>query len=81
MLDAMDTTTKQDQQELERLRSEFGDEYALWRSVEGRYWIATARDKRVCSEPTLMEESAAALEEKLRAPGDRVAVPFQREAL
>lgn len=74
MLDAMDTATKQDQQELERLRRMHGDQYQVWTSKSGRYWMATALVDDL--EPTLMEENAHDLEAKLRAPGVRVGGPL-----
>ncbi|WP_150236427.1 hypothetical protein [Nocardiopsis quinghaiensis] len=69
-----------EQATLDRLNRDY-PLWSVWRSVEGRYWLATARDRRTRFEPTLMEESAEALETRMRAPGDRAGIPFQREAL
>lgn len=60
--------------ELERLRRMYGDTYRVWTSRSGRYWMATALVDDL--EPTLMEESAQALEAKLRAPGARIGGPL-----
>ncbi|GAB3718371.1 hypothetical protein [Nocardiopsis nanhaiensis] len=58
--------------ELERLRRMYGDTYRVWRTP--RYWMATAVVEHL--EPTLMEESAGALEHKLRFPARRMAGPL-----
>ena len=60
--------------ELERLRRMYGDIYQVWISRTGRYWMATAVVDDL--EPTLMEESAAALETRLREPAPRMAGPL-----
>ncbi|MGW8529115.1 hypothetical protein [Nocardiopsis sp. NPDC055824] len=51
--------------ELERLQEEHVGRWRVWRTP--RYWMASALVAGV--EPTLMEESAGALEERLLAPG------------
>lgn len=54
--------------ELERLRQVHGEQWRIWRSRQGTYWMATRRthDDTV---PTLMEDCAADLEAKLDNPG------------
>ncbi|MFJ9558308.1 hypothetical protein ACIRPH_31260 [Nocardiopsis sp. NPDC101807] len=71
--DAMD----RDGAELARLKRMYGDVYRLWRTP--RYWMGSALVDDV--EPTLMEESAAALEKRLRSPGVRVGGPYKADAL
>lgn len=68
-----------DTAEMDRLRRLFGDRYAITRA--GRYWRATDRDPNTLTEPTLVEDSAAALEKRMRSPQPRVAPPYPREAL
>jgi len=63
--------------ELARLQRMYGDAWRLWRTP--RYWMATALVENV--EQTLMEESAAELEEKLRSPGVRVGAPYKADVL
>lgn len=58
--------------ELERLQRMYGDIYRVWRTK--RYWMATAVVDDL--EPTLMEESAAKLEVRLRAPAPRMVGPL-----
>ncbi|WP_116247718.1 hypothetical protein [Nocardiopsis sp. FIRDI 009] len=64
-------------QALEALRDRHGDRYVITRV--GRLWKATDRDPNTTTEPTLVEDTPTALEERMRAPGPRVAVPYQRE--
>ncbi|GAA0972782.1 hypothetical protein Q7689_00430 [Nocardiopsis tropica] len=65
-----------DSAELERLQRMYGDAWRIWRTP--RYWMANALQDGV--EPTLMEESAKALEAKMRVPGPRVGGPYTVEA-
>ena len=69
--------TTKDGAELERLQRMHGDAWRIWRTP--RYWMATALVDGV--EPTLMEESAADLEVKLRSPGVRVGAPYKADVL
>jgi len=66
-----------DDAELDRLQRMYGDAWRVWRTP--RYWMATALVDGV--EPTLMEESAADLEVKLRSPGVRVGAPYKADVL
>lgn len=52
-------------QELARLQAEYADRWKVWRTP--RYWMATALVADV--EATLMEDTAAQLEERMRNPG------------
>jgi hypothetical protein len=52
-------------QELARLQAEYGDRWRVWRTL--RYWMATALVEEI--EPTLMEETPAALEARMNNPG------------
>ncbi|GAA1071609.1 hypothetical protein GCM10009642_01110 [Nocardiopsis metallicus] len=52
--------------ELKRLKARWCREWAVWRS-NGGSWMATARMAGV--EPTLMCDSPAELEERMRRPG------------
>jgi len=70
--DAMD----RDGAELARLKRMYGDAWRVWRTP--RYWMANALVDDV--EQTLMEESAAELEEKLRVPGPRIGAPWAVDA-
>ncbi|MGW8526965.1 hypothetical protein [Nocardiopsis sp. NPDC055824] len=54
--------------ELERLRETYGEQWRIWRSRLGTYWMATRRIHDNTA-PTLMEDSAADLEAKLQNPG------------
>jgi hypothetical protein len=53
-----------------------GEAWRIWRTP--RYWMATALVDTV--EQTLMEESATALEAKMRVPGPRIGGPYTVEA-
>jgi hypothetical protein len=53
-------------QELARLQDEHSKRWQVWRTRNGRYWMATALVDGV--EPTLMEESAGALEARMLNP-------------
>jgi len=66
-----------DSAELARLKRMYGDAWRIWRTP--RYWMATALVDDV--EQTLMEESAAELEEKLRSPGVRIGAPYKADVL
>lgn len=58
--------------ELARLSRMYGDEYRVWRTE--RYWMATALVDGVT--PTLLEDTADALEERLRNPGRPIGVQY-----
>ncbi|KOX10124.1 hypothetical protein [Nocardiopsis sp. NRRL B-16309] len=62
----------EDAHELARLARMYGDEYRVWRTE--RFWMATALVDGVT--PTLMEETADALEARLRAPGKPIAAKY-----
>ncbi|MEU0236739.1 hypothetical protein ABZ234_03545 [Nocardiopsis sp. NPDC006198] len=66
-----------DSAELARLKRMYGDAWRVWRTP--RYWMATALRGDV--EQTLMEESAADLEKKLRSPSARVGGPYKADVL
>ncbi|RKS06681.1 hypothetical protein DFP74_2324 [Nocardiopsis sp. Huas11] len=66
-------------EELARLKAKFGDRYII--RCTRRFWIATDRDCDTTTEPTLIENSAAELEAKMRDPGPRVGVPYSSEVL
>lgn len=60
--------------ELDRLQEDHKEHWRIWRSRQGKYWMATRRIHDNTA-PTLMEASAADLEAKLQTPGtwgDRV---------
>lgn len=58
-------------QELARLQADYED-YRVWRTE--RYWMATAVVDGVT--PTLMEDTAGALEARLRNPGKPIAAQY-----
>lgn len=61
--------------ELYWLQTEYGSAWRIRRTP--RLWIATARTPGV--EPTLIEETAAALEERMRDPDPSVGGPLAPE--
>ena len=62
--------------ELHRLQNEYGHAWRIRRTP--RLWIATARTPGV--EPTLVEDTAAGLEERMRDPDPSVGGPLAPEA-
>jgi hypothetical protein len=62
-----------DAAELVRLQDTYGGTYRVWRTT--RYWMATAVVDGVT--PTLMEETSAALEARLRNPGAPIAAQYK----
>ena len=61
--------------ELHRLQTEYGSAWRIRRTP--RLWIATARTPGV--EPTIIEETAEALEERMRDPDPSVGGPLAPE--
>lgn len=64
-----------ERRERDRLQDEYAHTYRVWRTPSGRYWMATALVDGVT--PTLMEESAADLETRLRNPGRPIAAQYK----
>lgn len=70
----MNTQARVDEQELGRLRAEFGG-WRIWRAVkqDGRLgeWVASLHDPRAGVEPTLMFPTAALLRDALLQQAER----------
>lgn len=64
---AVDPAT--DDPELTRLQQLYGDQWHIW--CTALWWVATARDRHTTSEPTLIEDTAEQLEQRIKAPGPR----------